>query len=248
MTTSVTAGTPGLFVTGTDTGVGKTCVSVCLLTAASALGCRTVGMKPVSAGCEPTADGLRNDDALALQTAASLERPYQQVNPVALAPAIAPHIAAAEANSAIDLRRIQRAFARLVRGADFCVVEGAGGWLVPLNRRSDLADLALRLKLPVVLVVGIRLGCLNHALLTQESILNRNLPVAGWVANVLDTSARPEANIEALCQRIEAPLIARVPQLTNPTRAAFQAAFDAAGGPDWLRRLMTSNVAQGRPG
>lgn len=238
----------GVFVTGTDTGVGKTCLSLCLLAAANALGYRTVGMKPVSAGCERTADGLRNDDAVAIQKVASAKRPYELVNPVAYEPAIAPHIAAAEAKSIIDLRRIQRAFSRLTRGADFCVVEGAGGWLVPLGRRTSLADLALRLGLPVVLVVGIRLGCLNHALLSQESIVNRSLPLAGWVANVLDGSARPEANIEALRQRIDAPLIARVPQLPDPTQAAFSAAFDASGGPAWLRRLVASSNPEVRRG
>lgn len=230
----------GVFVTGTDTGVGKTRVSLGLLSAANALGYRTAAMKPVSAGCTLTPQGLRNADALSLQREATLERPYELVNPVAYAPPIAPHVAAAESKRPVDLRRIQRAYSRLSRGADFCVVEGAGGWLVPLGPRTSLADLAERLALPVVLVVGIRLGCLNHALLSVESIRQRDVVFAGWVANVLVAEeARPQANIDALRTRIDAPLLARVPYRCRAGPSIFRDAFE---GPHRHRLIQQSST------
>lgn len=227
----------GVFITGTDTGVGKTRVGLGLLAAARAQGYRTAAMKPVSAGCAVTSEGLRNDDALALKRAATLDRPYALVNPVAFAPPIAPHIAAAESAVPIDLRRIQSAFKQLRSGADFCVVEGAGGWLVPLGPRTSLADMAARLALPVVLVVGIRLGCLNHALLTVESIRRRGVTFAGWVANVLaGDDARPQANVDALRARIDAPLLATVPYRRRAGLKMFKQAFETPAGLRFLRR------------
>lgn len=234
---SVRTAARGIFVTGTDTGVGKTRIGLGLLAAAHTLGLRTAAMKPVSAGCERTADGLRNDDAVALQRQASLERPYTLVNPVAYAPPIAPHIAAAEAGRPVDMRRIQRAYARLRRGADLCVVEGAGGWLVPLGPRTTMADLAHRLELSVMLVVGIRLGCLNHALLSVDSIRQCGVEFAGWVANILVTDeVRPQANIDALRARIDAPLLACVPFRRRPGLSIFKTAFETPAGHRFIRR------------
>lgn len=226
---------PGVFVTGTDTGVGKTWVSLGLMAALQAQSFSVVGMKPVSAGCERTPDGLRNDDALLLQRQSSVAHSYEHVNPVAFEPPIAPHIAAAEVGARIDFARIERAFELLAASADACVVEGAGGWLVPLSRRTHIADLAERLKLPVVLVVAIRLGCLNHALLTVESIERRGLPLLGWVANLIDpATARAEENIEALVRRISAPHLATVEYRPEPTVGHFERVFTT---PDARRRL-----------
>ncbi|HEY5701296.1 MAG TPA: dethiobiotin synthase [Gammaproteobacteria bacterium] len=237
----------GIFVTGTDTGVGKTVVSLGLLAAAKAMGFRTVAMKPVSAGCTRTPQGLRNEDALALQRAATLERPYDDVNPVAYVPPIAPHIAAEETGRPVNLRRIYRAYGRLCRAADLCVVEGAGGWLVPLGPRTSLADMAQRLGLPVILVVGIRLGCLNHALLSVESIERRGIAFAGWVANVLVADeARPQANIDALRARIRAPLLGRVPLTRRPGVAVFRRAFETPAGRQLLEGVAGLKGAPGR--
>jgi len=197
--------TRGLFVTGTDTGVGKTRVSVALIHALRAQGLRVVAMKPVSAGSEP---GQLNDDVVALMRAANVAADASDVNPYAFAEPIAPHIAAQRAGVAIDLAVIAAAYSRLAAMADVVVVEGAGGWRVPLNAREDMADLAQRLGLPVVLVVGLRLGCLNHALLTAESISNRNLPWAGWVGNHIDPSmAQQAANLDALRLRLPEPCL-----------------------------------------
>jgi dethiobiotin synthetase len=230
--------TAGVFVTGTDTGVGKTWVSLGLMAALQAQSWSVVGMKPVSAGCERTRDGLRNDDALLLQRQASVPQPYERVNPVAFEPPVAPHIAAAEVGERIDLPGIERSFKKLAASADVCVVEGAGGWLVPLNSRNNFADLVERLALPVVLVVAIRLGCLNHALLTVESIERRKLPLVGWVANLLTPAApRADENIAALEARISAPRIATVGYTPKPTVAHFERAFSGQGNRGHLERI-----------
>jgi dethiobiotin synthetase len=172
------------FVTGTDTGVGKTLVSAAILRAAAAKGLRTLAMKPIASGCESTPDGLRNDDALALMQAMTEPLAYEQVNPVALEPAIAPHVAAARAGRQITSQRLV-GFCRglQIRPADLLLVEGAGGWRVPLNDRETYAAMPVALQMPVILVVPLRLGCINHALLTVEAIRRDGLPVAGWVAN-----------------------------------------------------------------
>jgi dethiobiotin synthetase len=225
----------GVFVTGTDTGVGKTWVSLGLMAALQAQGLSVVGMKPVSAGCERTPAGLRNNDAVLLQRQASVAHPYERVNPVALEPAIAPHIAAAEVGAPIDFARIERAYRKLAGSADLCVVEGAGGWLVPLSPRKSFADLAERMGLPVLLVVAIRLGCLNHAMLSAESIQRRGLPLAGWVANLLASDTpRARENIAALDERIRAPRVATVDYTAKPTVTHFQRIFSAESA---LRRL-----------
>ena len=176
-----------LFITGTDTDVGKTVVACGFLAAANQQGLRTAAIKPVAAGCEVTEQGMTNSDALQLQAAASHKLSYQQINPVALEPAIAPHIAAAEAGLRMSASRLV-GYCRGVSlmPVDMVVVEGAGGWRVPINSRETLADVARELECAVIVVVGMRLGCLNHALLTMEAIRRDGLQIAGWVANILD--------------------------------------------------------------
>lgn len=195
----------GLFVTGTDTGVGKTRVAVALIHALRTRGLRVAAMKPVSAGSAP---GELNEDVVALVQAANVDADVRDVNPYAFAEAIAPHIAAELAGVRIDLEAIAEAYARLAAAADVVVVEGAGGWRVPLNEHEDMADLALRLGLPVVLVVGLRLGCLNHALLTAESIALRHVPWAGWVGNHIDPAMQLVAqNLVALRTHLPGPCL-----------------------------------------
>ncbi len=202
----------GFFITGTDTGIGKTLVACGLLHAARARGLRAVGMKPVAAGAMREGEAWVNDDVLALTEAGNVQAPAAEINPYCYVPPIAPHIAAAEAGVAVDLDVVAAAYGALCRRADMVVVEGAGGYLVPLGERIDMADLALRLGLPVVMVVGMRLGCINHALLTAEAIRARGSLLAGWVANhVDDRMERMDANVEALASRLGAPLLARVP-------------------------------------
>ena len=211
----------GYFVTGTDTEVGKTWVSVGLITLLKQQGLRVAGMKPVSAGCSVTAEGLRNDDALWLQRHANVDLAYDEVNPYALLPPIAPHIAAAEIGMCIDIQQLQDVFDTMAGRADQVIVEGAGGWRVPLNERQTMADLAQALGLPVILVVGIRLGCINHALLSADAIALSGLPLAGWVANRVDRDCRAaDENIEAIAQRVGAPLLGAIP---------YMADFDAEG-------------------
>jgi len=206
------------FVTGTDTGVGKTRVTCALLYATRQHGLSAVGMKPIAAGVE--ADG-RNDDVVQLIAASSIQPPVALVNPFLYDPPIAPHIAAQEVGRPIDLTVIQHALAQLQTLAEVVWVEGAGGLLIPLNAQHDLADLARMLALPMVLVVGMRLGCLNHALLTAEAIERRGLTLAGWVANRIDPDmARFEANLETLQSRLNAPLIGIIPYGANPEQAA----------------------------
>lgn len=207
-----------IFVTGTDTGVGKTLVTCALLHAFAARGVRAVGMKPVAAGCDAAGD---NEDVTALMAAAGVAAPAALVNPYRFAPPIAPHVAAAAAGVELSLARIADAYAALTGLADLVIVEGVGGFCVPLSAREDTADLAARLGLPVILVVGLRLGCLNHALLTAQAIRARGLTLAGWVANAVDpTMAVADANVAALQDRLGAPLVARTPFMTPP--AALQ--------------------------
>ena len=205
------------FVTGTDTGVGKTLVTCALLHATRRLGLTAVGMKPIAAGVE---DDGRNDDVVQLLAASSVQPPLEWVNPYLYVPPIAPHIAAAEAGRPIAIEVIRQAFERLRPLADVVWVEGVGGFRVPLDARTDTADLAQRLAAPVVLVMGMRLGCLNHALLTAEAISNRGLTLAGWVANRIDPAmARFEANLETLQTRLNAPLLGVVPYGARPDQA-----------------------------
>jgi dethiobiotin synthetase len=206
-----------LFITGTDTDVGKTVVACGFLAAANQQGLRTAAIKPVAAGCEVTEQGITNSDALQLQAAASHKLSYQQINPVALEPAIAPHIAAAEAGLRMSASRLV-GYCRGVSllPVDMVIIEGAGGWRVPINSRETLADVAQELECAVIVVVGMRLGCLNHALLTMEAIRRDGLQIAGWVANVLDTEMpRLQENIDTLKQSIDEPCLGIVPRLDD---------------------------------
>lgn len=221
--------TRGIFVTGTDTGVGKSWISAGLMAALQQEGLSVLGMKPVASGCEQTPDGLRNEDALLLQQQGTHPVDYELLNPYAFAPPIAPHVAAAQAGVHIDLTRIETNYKILAAQADVVVVEGAGGWLVPLNESDTMADLAARLGLEVVLVVGLRLGCINHALLSVESITRRGIPLAGWVANTLEPAMPVLAdNLATLRARIEAPLLGVVPHLAHRDATAIAAELTLA--------------------
>jgi dethiobiotin synthetase len=201
----------GFFITGTDTGVGKTLVACALLHAFARTGLRVIGMKPVAAGAEQTGADLLNEDVAALARASNVQAPRSLVNPYCLAPPIAPHIAARLAGVEIDLGRLTRAFDALSARADCVIVEGAGGFVVPLGPSLDSSQLARALALPVVLVVGMRLGCLNHALLTRGAIARTGLRLAGWVANHIDPHMLCEdENVQALRERLDAPLLARI--------------------------------------
>ncbi len=196
------------FITGTDTGVGKTFVTCALLYTLKAQGIAAIGMKPIAAGGEMTPDGLNNEDVEALHLASVVKLQREDLNCYLLSEPIAPHIAATNEDIDIDLDVIRQRFDQLAELADVVLVEGVGGFIVPLGDNINTADLAQDLDLPVILVVGMRLGCLNHALLTQEAILARGLTLAGWVANQIDPHmAELDANIEALEERIRAPLL-----------------------------------------
>ncbi|MGD9298463.1 MAG: dethiobiotin synthase [Thiohalocapsa sp.] len=207
----------GVFITGTDTGVGKTEIAAGLLAGFKAQGITAVGMKPVASGCHQDAAGLRSDDAIKLMAAGSVDVAYDEVNPYALEEPIAPHIAAGKAGVDIKLGRIRKAYAALATHADRVVVEGVGGWRVPLGPALAVNDLPNALGIPVVLVVGLRLGCLSHSLLTVESIRARGVRLLGWIANEIDPDmqARDE-NIATLAALIDAPTLGVVPRLDLP--------------------------------
>jgi dethiobiotin synthetase len=214
-------------VTGTDTGVGKTLVACALLSAFAARGLSAVGMKPVASGAEPGDHGLVSDDVEQLAAAGNVIAPRADMNPYCFGPPIAPHVAARQAGVEIELDRIERAYQALAARAQVVVVEGVGGFRVPLGADSDTAQLAERLALPVLLVVGMRLGCLNHALLTADAIVSRGLTLAGWVANHIDPRmAVADENVRALEQRLSAPLLGRIAFAAAPDPAAIAAAID----------------------
>lgn len=215
----------GCFVTGTDTGVGKTLVSAGLLHALARHHRRVVGMKPVAAGLVPWGEDWASEDAIALRSASTLAVPPALDNPVLLPDPLSPHIAAARAGVQIDIPAIVASYQALAAQADAVVVEGAGGFLVPLTDTLTGADLAQALALPVVLVVGLRLGCLNHALLTAEAIRARGLALAGWVANRIDPEMdAADENIAYLRARLGVPLLAEVPyhDLPEPGSLVFE--------------------------
>lgn len=216
------------FVTGTDTEIGKTTIACGLLQAARNAGLSTAAAKPVASGCERSAEGLRNSDALGLLVGCSLPLRYEEVNPFAFEPAIAPHLAAREAGVQLDVEALAGPVnAVLARNADFTLVEGAGGWRVPLAGGENLSDLAVRLGLPVILVVGVRLGCINHAVLSAEAIQRDGLVLAGWVANIVDpATSRLEENLATLAERLPAPCLGRVPRLEVPSAEAVAAHLD----------------------
>jgi dethiobiotin synthetase len=216
------------FITGTDTDVGKTLISAGLLVAAKDNGLTTAALKPVAAGCEKTAAGLRNSDALMLQSVITQTLPYEQINPIALEAAIAPHIAAQQEKRSVSVDRLAGFCRGVLSSADFTIVEGAGGWRVPINPRETMADLAKNLQLPVIMVVSMRLGCLNHALLTFEAIVRDGLPLAGWVANCIDADMPVlQENIDSLLARLPIPCLATVPFLLEPSATAMATYFNA---------------------
>ena len=204
----------GFFVTGTDTGVGKTEASAALTRALVARGLRVAVMKPVASGSEPTPEGLRNSDALTLMAAANVTAPYEVVNPYCFLPPISPHIAAREARVTVDLALLRSRFDSLAAASDCVIVEGAGGWLAPISESATMADLAAALALPVLVVVGLRLGCLNHAFLTRESLTARGIAFAGWIADAIDPHFdRAAENLATLTARLGEPPLAYVPFL-----------------------------------
>ncbi len=214
----------GVYVTGTDTGIGKTHVSVALLHALQAHGLRAVGMKPVASGCVETREGWRNDDALALQ-AASWEHPaYARVNPFALPLATAPEIAAAVARVEVTLAPMLASFEQLAADARYVVVEGVGGWAAPLSPKLDQADLVRALAIPVVLVIGLKLGCISHARLSLDALHASRVDVRGWIANTIDPAFEHRDATLAILHRCLAPTpcLGRVPHgATNTAMPAF---------------------------
>jgi len=210
------------FVTGTDTGIGKTLVCGSLLANLAGAGIRAAGMKPVASGSTQTARGLRNDDALSLVANSASEPDYADVNPYAFAEPIAPHLAAADANVTIDLETIAAAFSRLAADASCVVVEGVGGWMAPLGSQLMQRDLALRLRLPVILVVGLRLGCINHALLSARAILDDGCEFIGWIGNEVDPAMlRVGDNVETLRKTIPAPCLCVLPFASDASPATM---------------------------
>lgn len=223
------------FVTGTDTEIGKTLISAAILTKLVASGQRACGMKPIAAGATVGTDGaLHNEDADMLAAAGNVHLPQHITTPYMFKEPAAPHIAAALEGVTIDAVPIIAAFAEILGASDAVVVEGVGGFHVPLADDFDTADLAAQLNLPVILVVGLRLGCISHALLTVEAIVRRGLVIAGWVANEVDPDmAYIDENVAALAQRIPAPLLGRVPRLDDPTAAAAAQHLHFNGLPGW---------------
>ncbi|ADP12013.1 dithiobiotin synthetase [Erwinia sp. Ejp617] len=215
------------FVTGTDTEVGKTVASCALLQAATAAGYRCAGYKPVASGCEVTAQGLRNEDALALQKYSSVRLPYEMVNPLAFAEPTSPHIISAEQQRPIAASQLSAGLAAVAQRAEWVLTEGAGGWLTPLAASLTFAQWVEQEQMPVILVVGVKLGCINHALLTAGAVLSSGLPLAGWIANGIQPAGkRHREYLATLNALIAAPCLGEIPHL-------------AGGGRDHLGRYLT---------
>lgn len=228
--------TQGVFVTGTDTGTGKTIVAAGLVRLLAGQGRRVIGLKPVASGTERTPRGLRNADALALSAESSVEVPYRLTNPYCFEPAVAPHLAASEAGVELLVGDLVRWYQQATAGAEIAIVEGAGGWRVPLHPDGFLSDLPEALGLGVILVVGLRLGCLNHARLTLEAIERTGrCPFVGWVGNGIDPGfERPDGNLATLARLLGGPPLAVLPPFEAPHPDAVAAAL---GRCDRLRRL-----------
>lgn len=209
-----------VFVTGTDTEVGKTRITTGLMAVLQQQGLRTAGMKPIASGCDWIDGQWQNEDALAMIKQSNVSLPYSKVNPYAFEPAIAPHIAAEQNNTGVSVAVIKQQFEQIKQQSDAVIVEGAGGWLVPVNQTETMADLAAELGLPVVLVVAIKLGCINHALLSAQAIEQKGLQLVGWVANHLDQQNESVEIINTLKQHIKAPCLGTVPQLRADQSAA----------------------------
>ena len=217
----------GYFVTGTDTDVGKTLLSAALIYSLQTETVRVSGMKPVASGCIETGHGLKNEDADLLLEASNVDADYDLICPYRFLPPIAPHIAAQEQGTIISIDHIMGCYHRLQSCSDMVVVEGVGGWQVPLDEQKYLSDLAIELNLPVIIVVGGRLGCINHALLTAESILASGLSVAGWVFNQVDPDMQQvDAVKQGLRNRMPGRLIADIPWQTNPDAREISHQFD----------------------
>ncbi|WP_417530969.1 dethiobiotin synthase [Marinobacter lipolyticus] len=217
------------FVTGTDTEVGKTIVSSAILEAARVMGKRTIGMKPVASGCNRTAEGLRNEDALMLQAAMTESLAYDRINPVTLEPAIAPHVAAEQAGRQLTAQRLV-GFCRglQMQPADLMLIEGAGGWRVPLNDRETYSEVPKELGAGVILVVPLKLGCINHALLSAEAIRNDGLTLAGWVANRPEQEAMSceQETLNYLLMHLGAPCLGVLPWLQEPNPRELAASLN----------------------
>lgn len=205
--------TQHIFITGTDTNIGKTYVTTGLLQQLKQQGYATIGLKPLSSDCSLNSEGkLRNEDACSLQQAASINLPYEVVNPFAFAPPIAPHIAAVAEGITLTVDQLnEKLKPALDHIADFCLIEGVGGWRMPLNQQETMADFVKENNFPVILVVGLRLGCLNHSILTAQAILSDNVSLMGWIANCIDPHMEfVDENIEMLQSWIKAPLLGKV--------------------------------------
>lgn len=214
------------FVTGTDTEIGKTTACCALLQAANAAGYRSAGYKPVASGCEITAEGIRNQDALQLQRYASVSLPYEQVNPLAFIEPTSPHIVSAEEGRPILFSQLSAGLEQVAQSADWVLIEGAGGWFTPLSAQQTFADWVIQEQLPVILVVGIKLGCINHALLTAQAIIASGLPLVGWIANGIQPAGKRHAEYMAtLRQRLSAPLLGEIPYLSD-NEAYHRVGFD----------------------
>ena len=212
----------GLFITGTDTGIGKTYVSTLLINYFIARGERVIGMKPIASGAQSIKGQLRNDDAVTLMQASNVSADYALVNPYCFAPPIAPHIAAQQTQTTISLEHIMHCYSALQAQSDRVIVEGVGGWLVPINEQQTAADIALQLQLPVIMVVGIKLGCLNHALLTEQAIQAQGGHLLGWIANQIDPDMPGYVeNISTLETRLNVPLLARIPFAKSASSESF---------------------------
>lgn len=209
------------FITGTDTEVGKTVASIALLQAASKRGLCTAGYKPVACGCESTPDGIRNSDALELQRYSSLKISYEQINPIAFIEPTSPHIVSAQEGRLITFEQISGGLRTLEKQAEWVLVEGAGGWLTLLSETKTYADWVVAEQMPVILVVGVKLGCINHAMLTAEAVHMRGLRLSGWIANAIQPPEKNhQAYLSTLLQCIDAPLLGEIPYLTHEEQRA----------------------------
>lgn len=207
------------FVTGTDTEVGKTVASCALLQAAQAAGYRCAGYKPVASGCEVTPQGVRNEDALALQRYSAVRLPYDVVNPLAFVEPTSPHIISAVEQRPITAQQLTDGLNTVAEQSDWVLTEGAGGWFTPLSENLTFADWVQQMQLPVILVVGVKLGCINHALLTAQAIQSAGLPLAGWIANgIQPPGKRHQEYLATLKQRIHAPFLGEIPHLSGQGR------------------------------
>ena len=226
------------FITGTDTGIGKTLVSSALLHALTRTGLQSTGMKPIAAGVELIHGELQNEDVVSLAAESSMMLPRELTTPYLLREAAAPHIAAALEQVQIEPAHLLRCYEQVAQQSEAVVVEGVGGFRVPLTDTFDTADLAAQLQLDIILVVGLRLGCINHALLTAEAIAARGLHLAGWVANQIDvTMPHQEANLQALRDRLPAPLLGVLPWMAVPSAAAAAGCLDFSLLPAWPERI-----------